>query len=132
MSARGVDGMHNKKRKERVIFANENSTQELIEKSEFVLTINSTVGVESLLLGKKVITLGNACYNIDGLVRHATNADQLVNIIDSINDWEPDLNLLMKFLNYLNSDYLVPDSYKNPGNKHWQVMNEKINSFINA
>lgn len=43
---------------DRVIFANGNSTQELIEKADCVVTINSTVGLESILLAKPVLVLG--------------------------------------------------------------------------
>ena len=37
------------------MFANEINTQEFIEQSAAVITINSTVGFEALLLGKKVV-----------------------------------------------------------------------------
>ena len=66
---------------EYVDFANGYPTQELIEKSEAVITINSSVGVESLLFNKKVITLGNAFYNIEGIVKNAKDKEELIEIL---------------------------------------------------
>ncbi len=51
----------------RVRFANGNATEELIRRTQAVVTVNSSVGVESLLLGVPVITLGQACYAQPGL-----------------------------------------------------------------
>lgn len=91
------------------LFANGNATTELIEKAEVVLTINSTVGMESLLLNKQVITLGDACYNIDGLVLHANDRQQLADCLNEVyQGWKMDDLLRDKFFSFLKHVYCVP------------------------
>jgi capsular polysaccharide export protein len=109
-----------------VMFANGYSTQELIEQSQAVITINSTVGIESLLLGKKVITLGEAFYNIDGIVMHATDQKQLEQILISLDDWNLDFALVENFLKYLYDDYLIEGSFEHSTPKQM----EKIQKII--
>lgn len=95
-----------------IIFANGNNTQELIERSLAVITINSTVGIESLLLGKNVITLGNAFFNIDGLVHHCKNQEALTNALLTIEQQTVNDELVEKFLSYLKNEYLLPHSWR--------------------
>jgi len=94
-----------------VSFANAYPTQELIEKSEAVITVNSSVGVESLLFYKKVITLGEAFYNIEGIVKHASSKEELLSILKDLNSWEVDKNLIENFLKYLYWEYLIPGNF---------------------
>jgi capsular polysaccharide export protein len=88
-------------------FQNTYSTQELIENSIAVITINSTVGVESLLFHKKVIVLGDAFYKIEGITLFANNQLALQNIIQTIEHIEIDTNLIDNFLKYLYYEYLI-------------------------
>jgi capsular polysaccharide export protein len=92
-------------------FANAYPTQELIEKSEAVVTVNSSVGVESLLFYKKVITLGDAFYNIDGIVKHANSDKELEDILSSLQNWHVDRKLIENFLKYLYWDYLIEGDF---------------------
>jgi capsular polysaccharide export protein len=94
------------------LFANENDTQYLIEHANAVITINSTVGLESLLLGKKVITLGNACYNIEQLVLHATNENEFFEAFASLPNWQYNEELRQKFINFIASVYCIPDDWQ--------------------
>lgn len=96
---------------ERVIFANGNDTAALIEGARAVVTLNSTVGLESLLIGRPVITLGRACYNVEGLVLHADGPDALAAALEQSRNWRPDETLRRQFLGYLWSHYLVHGSY---------------------
>lgn len=88
-------------------FQNEYSTQELIENSQAVVTINSTVGIESLLFYKKVIILGDAFYNIEGLTFSANNKDELEKKIYSLDILDIDKTLINNFLKYLYNEYLI-------------------------
>jgi len=88
-------------------FQNTYSTQELIENSIAVITINSTVGVESLLFHKKVIVLGDAFYKIEGITLFANTQLALQNIVTTIESIEIDTNLIDNFLKYLYYDYLI-------------------------
>lgn len=103
---------------ERLIFANGNATQELIEASEFVVTLNSTVGLESLLLGKPLVTLGQAFFNIEGVVMHADSPDELVQIAKSYPQWAVDERLRKSFLHYLQHEYCVPGRWQDSSTEH--------------
>jgi Capsule polysaccharide export protein len=112
-----------------IIFANGNSTQELIEHSQGVITINSSVGIESLLLGKKVITLGQAFYNIEGLVLHADSLPELVDCIKKVQTWHCDESLRNNFLFYLH-EYLIEGSWKEPTSKTIESIQERLDNVL--
>ncbi|MFL2836761.1 MAG: nitrogen fixation protein FixF [Alphaproteobacteria bacterium] len=95
-----------------ILFANGNSTEELIKNARLVVTLNSTVGIEALLFGKPVITLADACYNIDGLVRNASNSEQLNNLIMD-KGWLPNEKLRLQFLGYVWNEYLLHGYFDN-------------------
>lgn len=103
---------------ERLMFANGNATQELIEASEFVITLNSTVGLESLLLGKPLLTLGQAFFNVEGVVMHADSADELVRIAKAYPQWSLDEALRRSFLHYLQHEYCVPGRWQDSSVEH--------------
>jgi len=90
-----------------ISFRNTYSTQELIEKSLAVITINSTVGIESLLFHKKVIVLGDAFYNIEGITYAVKNEEALLNIVQNVENLEIDIEIINNFLKYLYHDYLI-------------------------
>ncbi|WP_418357755.1 capsular biosynthesis protein [Shewanella basaltis] len=108
-------------------FANGNKTCDLIQCSEAVVTINSTVGLESLLLNKCVLTVGQACYNIEGLVKHADNAEQLSeNLKAVIQGWEPNLQLRNKFFKFLEHVYSIPGVWKHTEDKHIKAIEARF------
>ncbi len=94
-----------------IIFAN-NNTQELIENALAVITINSTVGIESLLLDKAVLTLGDAFYNIEGLAHHCDSQQTFNQALETLEQRPVNSLLLQKFLAYLKSEYLLPQAWK--------------------
>lgn len=118
---------------ERVLFANGNSTQELIERSLFVVTLNSTVGIESLLLGKPVLTLGNAFFNIEGLVAHADSLGELLRLAGAYPNWGLDEELRCSFLHYLQHQYCVSGHWQEAATEHLQDVAQRIRRiFLNA
>jgi capsular polysaccharide export protein len=96
----------------RVVFANGNVTSELIAAARTVVTLNSTVGIESLLHEKPVITLGDACYNIDGLVQTARDRDAFNTALRNI-EWQANPGLRKQFIGYLWNTYLLHARYDN-------------------
>lgn len=81
------------------LFLKKYNTDRLIEDSEVVITINSTVGIEALRKYKKVITLGNAFYNIEGIVNHCTELADLPYALEKVLTKERvDEKLVNKFL----------------------------------
>ncbi|THV15710.1 capsular polysaccharide export protein, LipB/KpsS family [Rhizobium rhizophilum] len=91
----------------RILFANHNETRLLIEGAEAVLTVNSTVGLESLLLGKKVITLGNAPYNVEGMVLQCRNEQELHAALVAIESWTPNTTVINAFIRYVHNVFLL-------------------------
>lgn len=98
---------------ERVLFANGNSTQELIESSQFVITLNSTVGLESILLDKPVLTLGQAFFNIPGLVKHADSAEEVIDAANEFPQWQLEPGIRRNFLSYMTAEYCVKGGWQN-------------------
>ena len=114
----------------RIIFANDNSTEELIVNAEAIVTVNSTVGIEALLFNKKIITLGQAFSSIDGLVLHATNARALKQQLRKLSHWRPDPGLVRNFIWYLNEQYLVKGSWKAPTPMHFLSLKERLQQLV--
>lgn len=111
------------------IFANGNNTVELIRKAEAVITINSTVGLESLQLDKKVITLGNACYNLNGLVQHAPDFIRLVGALNNLENWNFDILLKNNFFRYLKEIYCIPSSHHMVTSEHVEAVRKRLLGF---
>jgi capsular polysaccharide export protein len=116
-----------KKAKKNVLFAT-NQTQDLIKNAKAVITINSSVGIESLLFNKRVITLGEAFYNIDGIVKHI-KPNELKNTLKNL-DWEVDERLIKNFLGYLYYEYLIPSSWKHPDKSHFEKLTSRISQCL--
>ncbi|MBB1348990.1 MULTISPECIES: capsular biosynthesis protein [unclassified Pseudoalteromonas] len=109
------------------IFANGNQTSDLIKCAEAVLTINSTVGLEALLLNKRVLTLGQACYNIEGLVKHASTAEQLAaNLNEVMQGWQPNTLLKDKFFSFIEHVYCIPGVWKHTEDKHIKAIEARF------
>lgn len=98
----------------RIHFANHHDTQGLIEGADAVITVNSTVGLESVLLEKKVITLGLAPYDIEGLVLKAGNPAELLAAFRSLDTWSPDADLRERVIRYIQNVFLLQGELKNP------------------
>jgi len=90
------------------VFTKLTPTQELIQKSAAVVTVNSTVGIEAMLQLKPVITLGNAFYAVPGMVRSVTDNGDLAETLQDAFETPPDRDLTEHFLYFLRYDYLVP------------------------
>ena len=111
-SGKNYPDLHKKTKKlKNIRFENGYSTQELIQKSLAVITINSTVGVESLLFHKKVIVLGNAFYAIDGLTFKVATKEEIIKVLTNIEKIKLDDNLVDNFLKYLYYDYLIEGNF---------------------
>ena len=119
----------NLKTNKNVLFAT-NPTDELIKNAKAVITINSSVGIESLLFEKKVITLGDAFYNIEDIVKHAGNKNELIGILKNLNSWKIETKLIKNFLGYLYYEYLIPKSWKNPDEEHFKKLTNRINQCL--
>jgi len=91
-----------------LFFANGYATQALIQKSLAVITVNSTVGIESLLFKKRVVVLGDAFYRIDGITKGVSDLEMLHKVFLDLESWIYEEKLVENFLKYLYYDYLIP------------------------
>ncbi len=110
-----------------VRFANGNPTEELIRNAAGVVTINSTVGAESLLLAKPLLALGNAVYEVPGVASSARTEDEVVRWIEDV--WTgrpPAAPLRNSYLRFLNDEYLIPDRHQDPGPRHIDAVKERL------
>lgn len=103
-------------------------TAELLRRSRIVVTINSTVGIEALLLGKPVVTLGNAFYNVPGLVFPAVDRP-LSEVLREALECKVDEDLVQRFIAYLYFCYLVPGDWRHPTPENVQNMVKRILSI---
>jgi len=89
------------------------NTDEFIKNSKLVITINSTVGIEALREGKPVITLGDTFYNIDGIVNHCKDLNNLSECINESLNSQKNIELTNKFLYYLRFKYFKEVFWEN-------------------
>lgn len=116
-------------RNPRIIFSNK-GTQELVEQSQAVITINSSVGLESLLLGKRVFVLGEACYAIEGMTKPIQSKQKLLKRVNQLDSWQLDLPLVEKFLSYLKVDYCVRGSWRTPDQRHLEEVHRRFSDIV--
>lgn len=108
------------------VFANNVKATELIKNAKATITINSTVGLETLQLGGKLITLGNACYALPGMVLAANSADQLVEQLSAVMEWQPNVQLIERFLDYVNGVYAIPQAWRRADTQHIKAIENRL------
>lgn len=111
-----------------IVFHNQANTQSLIEKADAVVTINSSVGFEAILLNKPVITLGNAFYNIEGLALHADDGAALKNYCYNFS--APDPELRQAFLNHLYGNYYIQGDWRDADASHIEAIRKVISNTL--
>jgi capsular polysaccharide export protein len=108
------------------MFANDNVTRDIMLEAQAVITINSTVGLEALLLNKKVITLGLACFNVEGLVLHAKDKNDLHAHLTVLPNWQVDHSLRNAFFNYLQQIYCINGNSKDCDDAHCFAIEKRL------
>jgi capsular polysaccharide export protein len=116
----------------RLCFDQQSDLTEIITNAEAVVTINSTVGLESLLLDTKVITLGEAFYNVSSLVLSASSPSDLATQINALSRFSLDRKLLQKFVGYLESDYVIAGDWKKPDEQHFDSIRQRFFNYLTA
>ena len=113
------------KTNQNIIFSSQD-TQLLIENAACVMTINSSVAMESLLFSKHVIVLGEAFFAIDGIVQVAKSKEEIKTCLNTLDQWPLNEKLIKNFLNYLYRDYLIPGDWRNPSQKHLEAIKIRL------
>jgi capsular polysaccharide export protein len=114
----------------RIHIVNNFLTQELIQRAECIVTINSSVGIESLLFDRPVIVTGRAFYNIPGLVMKADSETELLDALQQVKTFRSDPLLRRNFLHYLETDYLVPGKKFSRDEAHLQALATRITRLL--
>jgi len=114
-----------------VLFLRYYPTPELIKKAQGVMTINSSVGIEALVQHKPVITLGNAFYNVPGIVANVKAPEEIVPNIAVVNN-PVDHCLIDKFLYYLRYCYLAQGSWRQPDKEHFKSVRAKVVELLKS
>jgi len=106
------------------------NTRKLIEKCMAIITINSTIGIEGLLYYKPVITLGQAFYNINGLVHYCVDPAKLDNVMNTAINTPTDRKLTDNFLYYLKFDYQIDGDLNNPDTDNIKPVIKRIRDTL--
>lgn len=114
----------------RVYFINDRPLAELLDQATGVVTINSTVGIEALLKSHGVLTLGEAFYNIPGLVLHADSAAALPASLAALPHFTPDPVLRTGFFHYLAEAYAVPGAWRQADTQQRTAMATRIGALL--
>jgi len=105
-------------------------TPVLIQYADAVCTINSSVGMEAILMDKKVIVLGDAFYDIHGIALKATNQESLCQRLLEFSNWAPNNILRQRILQHLNAHHIIPGSWHDPDDQHMDAMSNRILQYI--
>lgn len=114
-----------------ITFLKQFSTEQLIERASAIVTVNSTVGMESLMKHKEVITLGNATYAIEGIVHRAHSVDELAAALAHLGSDHND-ELIDRFLYYIRYHYSIEGSWRNPTEAHYNSISDRIAKIMNG
>ncbi len=102
--------LHIRLDREDAFIINESTVPEILAKRcDLVITINSTAGIEAIEAGVPVITLGEAFYNMPGVISaHCTEPNQLPELIRrALHERTIDPELQERFLDALRNKYQV-------------------------
>lgn len=66
-----------------VVIDNVTDTFEQVRLAQLVLTVNSSVGLESMLFGKPVVAAGDCFWAIDGIAASAKNKHELISVFSN-------------------------------------------------
>ena len=98
----------------RLVVSEAEDTFALVRGAGGVLTLNSSVGLQSFFFDKPVCVLGDAFYRQPGLVEMADSEEELGNQFARAGDWSFDSELRDAFMSWLCDEYYVPIDEKNP------------------
>lgn len=122
-----------KQQNEKLRFVDGVSTPELVEYADAIITVNSTVGIEGLIFGKKVFVLGDALFGINGISFPVSSQEMLLNNLQKLDSIEPDLSAIESFIDYLKNSYAIPgNAMQEPNDEHWKAADHRINLLISG
>jgi len=115
-----------------VLFQKGGSSARLIESSEAVITVNSTVGFEALTYYKPVLTVGESLYNVAGVVYHVKSEGEFAGLLAEALSKPVDRDRINKMLYYLYDNYFGHGSWKNHSANSYQAVADKISQLLSG
>lgn len=98
----------------RCFLANQQDTFEQIKGSQGVITVNSSVGLQTFAFDKPVVVLGEAFYGFEPLVQRANGQAELNQLLQLPQQWAFDAAAREAFLRYLLQEYYLPLNLRQP------------------
>ncbi|HUW58892.1 MAG TPA: glycosyltransferase [Planctomycetota bacterium] len=95
-------------------FLRTGDTLELVKRSSCVVTVNSTVGLEALALGKPVVVLGDAVYAGRGITVDVHDLSEFPAKLAEAVTFRPDPDEVRRFLDYYIFEYAWPGDFRRP------------------
>lgn len=118
------------KYKDEVTFIKKYRMDKLLKHCLAVITINSTVGLEALAHHKKVITLGDALYNIDGIVERCHDPNRLFNSLQKVLASPLLTDKVARFLYYLRFEYQIEGILNSPNEHTARNIADRLSQYI--
>ncbi|PLS01490.1 capsular polysaccharide export protein, LipB/KpsS family [Neobacillus cucumis] len=113
-----------------VLFVEKCNMKKVIENAEAVITINSTVGIEALTKNQRVLTLGEALYNIEGVVHAVKNPNKLHEDLKMALSTPINTERIKKFIYYLRFSYQVEGTISIPNEQTAKNVAQRLNQLI--
>jgi len=111
----------------RMHIVDNHTSEALIRGADGVVTLNSSVGIEALLLDRPVLCLGDACYAVPGVAERARGPAALQHWLRAIADGDaPAAPLRTPFLHWLANEYVIPGSHRAPDTAHFLKLRERF------
>ena len=85
----------------RIIWVGGGDVRTILKRAACVITVNSTVGIEGMIFGKPVVTLGNNFYVRERLVHPVRDRSELTTQLERALHEPPDAGLIHQYLLYL-------------------------------
>lgn len=102
------------------------ATPVLIQHADAVATINSTVGIESLLLDKKLIVMGQAFYSYPSLSLIADSQQAFQQALLDVPAWQPNHQHIQQLFNYLSTHYQLPGRWQEAQPDHIEACSKRL------
>lgn len=103
---------------DKLYFEQNTPTPVLIQHADAVATINSTVGIESLLLDKKLIVMGQAFYAYPSLSLTVDCQSALQHALAELTRWQPNHQHIQQLFHYLSKHYQLPGKWQDAEQNH--------------
>ena len=124
--------MFQEQKHHKVVLDNTSNTFELVANAQCIVTVNSSVGLQSMFYEKPVIALGQCFWAIDGVAQSALNSAALFDKLKHLEHIGFDPVARESFLSYLVNEYYLPFSCKNKFVSDSNNTDSKILSRLNS